>query len=94
MASGLHDTSAGILITDPVQQYLDQQENSMARRRHETGLKYQQRIESEQLRDRRPEPPPEPPVLPSVTQLLETAAPPARAPHESYEPTNPRTHEP
>ena len=74
----------------------------MARRRHETGQKYQQRIETEQLRDRRPEPPPEPPVPPSVTQLLETAAPPAHAPHDgydqtplrTYDPAEPRTHEP
>ena len=52
----------------------------MARRRHENGLKYQQRIESEQLRDRRPEPPPEAPVPPGVTQMLDTTAPPPHAP--------------
>ena len=51
----------------------------MARRRHENGLKYQQRIESEQLRDRRPEPPPDAPVPPGVTQMFETAAPPSYA---------------
>ena len=67
----------------------------MARRRHENGLKYQQRIESEQLRDRRPEPPPEAPVPPGVTQLLETSAPPPTAspePHASYATHDP--HEP
>ncbi len=58
----------------------------MARRRHENGLKYQQRIESEQLRDRRPEPPPDAPVPPSVTQMFETAAPPPFAPHDPHDP--------
>jgi hypothetical protein len=57
----------------------------MARRRHENGLKYQQRIESEQLRNRRPEAEPEAPVPPGVTQLLETAAPPPYAPNEPHE---------
>ena len=57
----------------------------MARRRHENGLKYQQRIESEQLRDRRPEPPPEAPVPPGVTQMLETSAPPPTIPHDPHE---------
>jgi len=52
----------------------------MARRRHENGLKYQQRIESEQLRNRRLDPEPGAPVLPAVTQLLDTAAP--YAPHD------------
>jgi hypothetical protein len=60
----------------------------MARRRHENGLKYQQRIESEQLRDRRPEPP-DAPVPPAVTQLFETVAPPPYAPGDPYP-----THEP
>jgi hypothetical protein len=64
----------------------------MARRRHENGLKYQQRIESEQLRDRRPEPPPDAPVPPGATQLLENVAPPLVAPGEPYEPHEP--HEP
>ena len=64
----------------------------MARRRHETGLKYQQRIESEQLRDRRPEPPPEAPVPPGVTQVLETAALPPYSTHETHESYS--THEP
>ena len=63
----------------------------MARRRHENGLKYQQRIENEQLRDRRPEPQPEV-VRPGATQLLEHVAPPLVAPHEPYEPHEP--HEP
>ena len=60
----------------------------MARRRHENGLKYQQRIESEQLRNRRPEEQPEAPVPPGVTQLLENTAPPfvTHAPSEPHEP--------
>jgi hypothetical protein len=63
----------------------------MARRRHENGLKYQQRIESEQLRDRRPEPPPEAVVPPGATQLLENAALPytTHEPREPYEPHEP-----
>ena len=61
----------------------------MARRRHENGLKYQQRIESEQLRDRRPEPPPEAPVPPGATQLLENAATPPTTPHDPYAPHEP-----
>jgi hypothetical protein len=56
----------------------------MARRRHENGLKYQQRIETEQLRNRRLDAEPQAPVPPGVTQLLETAAPPAYAPHPTY----------
>ena len=64
----------------------------MARRRHENGLKYQQRIESERLRDRRPEPPPEAPVPAGVTQVLETAAPPPYSTHEPRESYS--THEP
>ena len=47
----------------------------MARRRHENGLKYQQRIESEQLRNRRPDADREAPVPPGVTQLFENVAP-------------------
>jgi hypothetical protein len=61
----------------------------MARRRHENGLKYQQRIESEQLRNRRPDAQPEAPVPPGVTQLLDTETPPPyapHAPHDSHEP--------
>ena len=61
----------------------------MARRRHENGLKYLQRIESEQLRDRRPEPPPDSPVLPGITHVFETVAPPSYPPSEPY-----ATHEP
>ena len=67
----------------------------MARRRHENGLKYHQRIESEQLRNKRPDAEPGAPVLPAVTQLLETAAPPPYAPHDphaTYAPRDP--HEP
>jgi hypothetical protein len=56
----------------------------MARRRHENGLKYQRRIESEQLRDRRPEPPPEAAVPPGATQLLENVAPPPTAPDDPH----------
>ena len=63
----------------------------MARRRHER-LKYQQRIESEQLRDRRPEPPPEAPVPPGATQMLENVAAPATTPDDPYSPS--ATHEP
>ena len=62
----------------------------MARRRHENGLKYQQRIESERLRDRRPEPPPDAPVPPAVTQMFETVAPPPFAPHDPHDPHEPR----
>ena len=69
----------------------------MARRRHETGLKYQQRIENEQRRANRPDAyagpegrkpafVPPAPVPPGVTQLLETAAPPLLAPRETQEP--------
>jgi hypothetical protein len=65
----------------------------MARRRHETGLKYQQRIENEQRRanpsDRYvaagdgPLSPVHPaPVPPGVTQLFENVAPPLLAPRE------------
>ena len=53
----------------------------MARRRHENGLKYQQRIESEQRRTARPDSEPEAPVPPGVTQLFENSAPPP-APNE------------
>ena len=58
----------------------------MARRRHENGLKYQQRIESEQLRNRRPDAEGDAPVPPAVTQLLENAAPPPHATHDPHEP--------
>lgn len=58
----------------------------MARRRHETGLKYQQRIESQQLRDRRPEPAADAPVPPTVTQMFENVAPRPFAPHEPGDP--------
>ena len=58
----------------------------MARRRHENGLKYQQRIESEQLRNRRPDPEPEAPVPPGDNQTFETAASPPFAPNEPNEP--------
>jgi hypothetical protein len=63
----------------------------MARRRHENGLKYQQRIESEQLRNRRDDAAAEAPVPPGVTQMLETAAPPfiTHAPTEPNEPHEP-----
>ena len=63
----------------------------MARRRHENGLKYQQRIESEQLRNRRDDAGSEAPVPPGVTQMLETAAPPfvTQAPSEPHEPHEP-----
>lgn len=65
----------------------------MARRRHETGLKYQQRIETELQRgvrsgpyvepdDRKPELAHPAPVPPSVTQLFENVAPPLLAPKE------------
>ena len=65
----------------------------MARRRHEHGLKYQQRIESELRRgahptrhaepdDRKPDPAPLAPVPPGVTQLFENVAPPLLAPKE------------
>ena len=65
----------------------------MARRRHETGLKYQQRIENEQQRanrpdhsiepdSRQPDPTPAAPVPPGVTQMLESAAPPLLAPQD------------
>jgi hypothetical protein len=67
----------------------------MARRRHENGLKYQQRVESERLKDRRPEPPPAAPVPPGVTQMFETATPPAFAPHDSHAPNDPHApHDP
>jgi hypothetical protein len=60
----------------------------MARRRHENGLKYQQRIETEQQRNRRPDAEPDAPVPAGVTQLLENAAPPyvTHAPTEPHEP--------
>jgi hypothetical protein len=61
----------------------------MARRRHENGLKYQQRIQSEQLRDGGPEPPPQAPVPPGVTQLFENTAAPPFVTHEPHEPANP-----
>lgn len=64
----------------------------MARRRHETGLKYQQRIESEQHRDKHPAPAPAAPVPPGVTQMLETAAPAPYAPSDPHAPHEP--HEP
>jgi hypothetical protein len=75
----------------------------MARRRHETGLKYQQRIEREQERggrperyvepdDRKPEPVLPAPVPPGVTQLFETVAPPVLAPAAPRDPYDP--HEP
>jgi hypothetical protein len=64
----------------------------MARRRHENGLKYHQRIESQQLRDRRPEPPPDVPVPPASTQLLENIAAPSTTPDDPYAPN--ATHEP
>jgi hypothetical protein len=65
----------------------------MARRRHENGLKYQQRIENEQRRangpdqaveqdNRQAEPTPSAPVPPGVTQLFENVAPPLLAPHD------------
>lgn len=63
----------------------------MARRRHENGLKKQQRIEHEQNTrhapggnvepdDRRPEPVHPEPVPPGATQMLENTAPPIMAP--------------
>jgi hypothetical protein len=63
----------------------------MARRRHETGLKKQQRIEREQRGlnardasvepdDRRPERVHREPVPPSATQMFENTAPPIMAP--------------
>ena len=63
----------------------------MARRRHETGLKKQQRIEREQRGlnapdgyvepdDRRPEPVHPEPVPPGATQMFENTAPPIMAP--------------
>jgi hypothetical protein len=64
----------------------------MARRRHENGLKYQQRIESEQLRDRGPEPPPDVPAPPASTERLENVAAPPTTPDDPYTPN--ATHEP
>ena len=61
----------------------------MARRRHENGLKYQQRIESQQQRDRRQEPAPDAPVPPGVTQMLENAAPPPFTTHDPQKPHEP-----
>ena len=61
----------------------------MARRRHENGLKYQQRIESEQLRNRSQEPTPDAPVPPGVTQMFETAAPAPYAPTDPHAPHDP-----
>ena len=69
----------------------------MARRRHETGLKYQQRIESERNRvnppercvasgDRPSSVVPAAPVPPGVTQLFEAVAPPLLAPRDKQEP--------
>ena len=69
----------------------------MARRRHETGLKYQQRIESEQRRanppdhyvaagERQPSPVHPAPVPPGVTQMFENVAPPLLAPSDTQEP--------
>jgi hypothetical protein len=68
----------------------------MARRRHENGLKYQQRIQNEQQRanpdrsvepdNRQPEPTPAAPVPPGVTQLFEGAAPPLLAPSDPNQP--------
>jgi len=69
----------------------------MARRRHETGLKYQQRIESEQRRatppddyvapgDRQPTSVQTAPVPPGVTQMFENVAPPLVAPRDTREP--------
>jgi hypothetical protein len=66
----------------------------MARRRHENGLKYQQRIEREQLRNRRTDAEPDAPVPPGVTQLLESAAPPPYAPHDSATYATHDPHEP
>lgn len=65
----------------------------MARRRHENGLKYHQRIESELQRSgrrdlagdsdsRQPEPVQPAPVPPGVNQLFENVAPPFLAPKE------------
>jgi hypothetical protein len=62
----------------------------MARRRHENGLKYQQRIESEQRE--RAEQAPEAPIPAGVTQLLENAAPQPFAPNEPVPTHDP--HEP
>jgi hypothetical protein len=60
----------------------------MARRRHENGIKYQQRIASEQ-RNRQPDPAPDAPIPPSVTQLFENVAP------QPYTPVDPQSnHEP
>ena len=62
----------------------------MARRpTPENGLKYQQRIESQQPRQPHAEPPPEAPVPPGLTQLFDTAAPPPFAPREPHEPHEP-----
>jgi len=69
----------------------------MARRRHENGLKYQQRIESEQRRanspdhyaapvERQPSSVHPAPVPPGVTQMFENVAPPLLAPSETQEP--------
>lgn len=69
----------------------------MARRRHETGLKYQQRIESERRRanppdhhvaagGRHPSPVHSAPVPPGVTQMFEAVAPPPLAPRDTQEP--------
>jgi hypothetical protein len=75
----------------------------MARRRHENGLKYHQRIENELQRtsrrvenveadDRKPEPAQPAPVPPGVSQLFETVAPPLMAPNATHDPYDP--HEP
>ena len=69
----------------------------MARRRHETGLKYQQRIETEQRRanppdhyvapgDLQPTSVQAAPVPPGVTQMFENVAPPLLAPRDTQEP--------
>ena len=61
----------------------------MARRRHENGLKYHQRIASEQQRNRQLDPAPDAPIPPSVSQLFENVAP------QPYAPVDPQaTHEP
>jgi hypothetical protein len=69
----------------------------MARRRHENGLKYHKRLESEQQRanrpdgssepdNRQPDPAPPAPVPPGVTQMFESAAAPLLAPHDPNRP--------
>ena len=68
----------------------------MARRRHETGLKYQQRIEHERRRTNppdhyalsgdRPSAVSPAPVPPGVTQMFENVAPPLLVPRDTQEP--------